>query len=58
MSIFGILDFMIRAIMAADDLGGISKNGSMPWPKNSSDLQWFKKNTMNTIVVMGRLDLD
>jgi dihydrofolate reductase len=41
--------------MAADDLGGISKNGSMPWPKNSSDLQWFKKNTINSIVVMGRL---
>ncbi len=41
--------------MAADDLGGISKNGSMPWPKNSLDLQWFKKNTMNTIVIMGRL---
>ena len=41
--------------MAVDDLGGISKNGSMPWPKNSSDLQWFKKNTTNTIVVMGRL---
>ena len=46
---------MIRAIMAADDFGGISKNGSMPWPKNTSDLQWFKKNTMNSIVVMGRL---
>ena len=46
---------MIRAIMAVDDLGGISKNGSMPWPKNSADLQWFKKNTMNAIVVMGRL---
>ena len=41
--------------MASDDLGGISKNGSMPWPKNSSDLQWFKNNTMNSIVVMGRL---
>ena len=46
---------MIRAIMATDDLGGISKNGSMPWPKNSSDLQWFKKNTMNSVVIMGRL---
>jgi dihydrofolate reductase len=46
---------MIRAIMAADDLGGISKKGSMPWPKNSSDLQWFKKNTMNAIIIMGRL---
>ena len=41
--------------MAADDFGGISKNGSMPWPKNSSDLKWFKKNTINTIVIMGRL---
>ena len=46
---------MIRAIMAADDMGGISKNGGMPWPKNSLDLQWFKKNTLNSIVVMGRL---
>ena len=46
---------MIRAIMATDDLGGISKDGSMPWPKNSSDLQWFKKHTMDSIVVMGRL---
>ena len=40
---------MIKAIMAIDDLGGISKDGTMPWPKNSSDLQWFKKNTINTI---------
>ena len=46
---------MIRAIMAADDRGGVSKNGSMPWPKNSSDLQWFKKHTLNNVVVMGRL---
>ena len=41
--------------MAADDLGGISKKGSMPWPKNSSDLKWFKTKTINSIVVMGRL---
>ena len=46
---------MIKAIMAVDETGGISKNGSMPWPKNSSDLKWFKKNTIDTIVVMGRL---
>ena len=44
---------MIKAIMAVDDKGGISKGKSMPWPKNSSDLQWFKKNTLNQIVVMG-----
>ena len=29
--------------MAVDDKGGISRDGSMPWPKNSSDLKWFKK---------------
>ena len=34
---------MIKAIMAVDDKGGISKGKSMPWPKNSKDLQWFKK---------------
>ena len=41
--------------MAVDEKGGISKDGSMPWPKNSSDLTWFKKNTLQSIVVMGRL---
>ena len=46
---------MIKAIMATDDVGGISKNGTMPWPKNTHDLKWFKQNTMNSIVVMGRL---
>ena len=45
---------MIKAIMAFDDQGGVSKNGSMPWPKNSNDLQWFKKNTLNNVVIMGR----
>ncbi|MDC1296492.1 dihydrofolate reductase [Alphaproteobacteria bacterium] len=49
---------MIKAIMAVDDMGGISRAGSMPWPKNSSDLKWFKKNTINSLVVMGRLTWD
>ena len=44
---------MIKAIMAVDDNGGISKGLSMPWPKNSKDLQWFKKNTVNQVIVMG-----
>ena len=44
---------MIKAIMAADDMGGVSLGESMPWPKNSNDLQWFKKNTLNQVVVMG-----
>ena len=46
---------MIKAIMAVDDEGGVSKNGSMPWPKNTNDLKWFKKNTLNNVVIMGRL---
>ena len=45
---------MIKAIMAIDEMGGISKGQSMPWPKNSIDLTWFKENTINNIVVMGR----
>tara|TARA_Y100000588_G_C13977188_1_gene805563 strand:+ start:277 stop:765 length:489 start_codon:yes stop_codon:yes gene_type:complete len=45
---------MIKAIMAVDDAGGVSKSGSMPWPKNSNDLKWFKKCTLNQVVIMGR----
>ena len=45
---------MIKAIMAIDEKGGISKGQSMPWPKNSIDLMWFKENTINNVVVMGR----
>ena len=40
--------------MAVDEKGGISKGKSMPWPKNSIDLKWFKENTLNNVVVMGR----
>ncbi len=44
---------MIKAILACDDLGGVSKGGTIPWPKNSKDLGWFQKNTTNNVVVMG-----
>ena len=44
---------MIKAIMATDDHGGVSRGSSMPWPKNSNDLQWFKKNTLSQVVIMG-----
>lgn len=44
---------MIRAIMACDEEGGVAKNGTLPWPKNKTDLAWFKKNTENSVVVMG-----
>ena len=45
---------MIKGIMAVDEKGGISKGQSMPWPKNQKDLKWFKENTLNNIVIMGR----
>ena len=44
---------MIKAILACDDLGGVSKGGTIPWPKNSKDMGWFQKNTTNNVVVMG-----
>ena len=49
---------MIRAILAHDSYWGIGKNGELPWPKNSGDLQWFKKSTLNCAVVMGRKTWD
>lgn len=46
---------MINAILACDDHGGIGKNNTLPWPHNSEDLQWFKNNTEDAIVIMGAL---
>ena len=46
---------MIKAILAVDEDGGVSKEGSMPWPKNSNDLKWFKNHTLNNVVIMGKL---
>jgi dihydrofolate reductase len=45
---------MIRAILACDNEYGIGKDNTLPWPHNSKDLQWFKQQTQNGIVVMGR----
>lgn len=45
---------MIHAILACDDNWGIGIKGDLPWPKNNADLQWFKANTLNSAVVMGR----
>ena len=44
---------MIKAILACDDYGGVSRKGTLPWPDNSKDLNWFKDNTQGHIVVMG-----
>lgn len=44
---------MIKAILACDDRGGVSRNGTLPWSHNSTDLQWFKNNTAGHVVIMG-----
>lgn len=49
---------MLIGLFAINNINGIGNNGSMPWPANKDDLRWFKKNTMNNIVVMGRLTWD
>jgi len=49
---------MIKAILACDDYGGVSKKGTLPWPNNSTDLKWFKENTAGHIVIMGSTTWD
>jgi dihydrofolate reductase len=44
---------MIKAILACDDNGGVSRDGTLPWPHNSTDLKWFKEHTAGHVVVMG-----
>lgn len=44
---------MIKAILACDEQGGVSKNGTLPWPNNKKDLSWFRDHTRGHIVVMG-----
>jgi len=44
---------MINAILACDDKGGIGKDGTLPWPKQSEDLAYFKRMTDAQTVVMG-----
>lgn len=49
---------MIKAILACDEQGGVARNGTLPWPKNTRDLTWFKENTQGHIVVMGSATWD
>jgi dihydrofolate reductase len=49
---------MIGAVFAVDDLGGIGRDGTIPWPRNKEDMQWFKHITTDSVVVMGRQTWD
>ena len=44
----------INAILAHDDNYGIGKNNDLPWPRNPTDLKWFRECTIGHVVVMGR----
>jgi dihydrofolate reductase len=44
----------INAIVACDTEHGIGKNGGLPWPYHPEDMKWFRDNTTNDVVVMGR----
>lgn len=45
---------MIISILASTNTGGIGNRGTLPWPHNKEDMQWFKKHTEGHVVVMGR----
>ncbi len=45
---------MISAIFAADMNGAMGYNGSLPWPRNRYDMEWFREKTHGHVVVMGR----
>ena len=49
---------MIKAIFAVDHWGGMGLNGSLPWPHHSEDLRYFKEQTQDDIVIMGRRTWD
>lgn len=44
---------MIKAIMAVDENYGVSKNGTLPWPHNEKDYNYFMDQTKGHVIVMG-----
>ena len=44
----------VNAIVACDKNGGIGINNELPWPHNETDMKWFRQNTTNSVVIMGR----
>jgi dihydrofolate reductase len=47
-------DMTLNAILACDDNWGIGRGNDLPWPRNEYDMKWFRENTSNGVVVMGR----
>lgn len=44
---------MINCIVAVDKNQGIGYKNSLPWPRLTADMQFFKKITTNQVVIMG-----
>lgn len=44
---------MINCVVALEKSQGIGFQNSMPWPRLKQDLFWFKKLTLDNIVIMG-----
>jgi dihydrofolate reductase len=49
---------MIVAIFAVDEESGIGKEGKLPWSMIKEDMKWFKENTQDQVVVMGKKSWD
>ena len=49
---------MIRSIFSVDQRGGLGNKGTLPWPNDSQDMQWFREATQGAVVVMGRRTWD
>jgi dihydrofolate reductase len=49
---------MIKAIFAVDHWGGMGLDGTLPWPSHPEDFQYFKQQTINQVVIMGRKTWD
>ena len=44
---------MIRAIVALDSLDRLAGPTGIPWPRLTADMQYFRKHTTDSIVLMG-----
>lgn len=44
----------IKAVIALDLDNGLGRDNNLPWPHNSADLKWFKEQTTDHVVVMGK----
>ena len=44
----------VNAILAVDANFGIGNNNGLPWPHEVEDMKWFRDNTKDSIVIMGR----